>query len=81
MAQVPATQQPQPELSQGAFFTGACFCAAIDPTAIGMSGIIIEQGIEAAFPGPAQTGAVPAKHNPRATSKATILRPTECAIG
>jgi hypothetical protein len=80
MAQVPATQQPHPELSQGAFFMGACFCAAIDPTDIGMPDIAIEQGIEAGLPGLAQTGATPARHKPRATRKAVIRRPKNRGI-
>jgi len=75
MAQVPATQQPQPVLSHGAFFTGVCFCVGADAAGMGMTGIM-EHGIEpAAFPVPAQTGAALARQKPRATSRAVIRRP------
>ena len=74
MAQVPARQQPQPVLSHGMFFTGACFCAATELAGIGMSGIIMEQGTGPAAPGAASEGNAPPRHNPKATSNAMIRR-------
>jgi hypothetical protein len=81
MAQVPATQQPQPVLSQGAFFRGACFCAAVGLAGIGMSGIIMAQGTEPLAPGEANAGNAPLRNNPMATNKAMIWRPRKLSIG
>ena len=74
MAQVPATQQPQPVPSQGIFLTGACFCAIAGPAGIGISGIIMAHGVGPAAEGIAKLGAAPPKIKPKATSSVTIRR-------
>jgi hypothetical protein len=74
MAQAPATQQPQPVLSQGAFFMGACFWTATVLAGIGMSGIIMAQGARQLASLEANAGIAPPRHNPIVTSKAMIRR-------
>jgi len=76
MAQVPATQQPQPVLSQGAFFIGVCFCAAVGAAGIGMSAIIImAQGMGPLASSEANAGNAPPRLKPKATNKAMTWRP------
>ena len=79
MAQDPARQQPQPVLSHGMFFWGACFCAVVELAGIGMSGIIIEGDGPAALEA-ANDGNAPPRDNPRATSSAMTRRPTNFSI-
>jgi len=81
MAQVPATQQPHPTLPQGAFFIGACFCASMDPAVSGISGIIIEHGIDPPAPGAASVGNAPPRQNPMAMNKAMMRCPKKLVIG
>lgn len=80
MAQVPATQQPQPVPSHGMFFNGACFAPVAAVPGMDIPDVIIAQGMEAALAGPAIKGTEPLRINPKATSKATIRCPTTFGI-